>query len=86
MLLRYQAQADRLYRRAVEDFERLKKLRPESPNEAIYTFEPPPPEPYRPPQPAERCEAEGTTLTPDPRPLIPFPPDTIKTFPHTDHP
>jgi hypothetical protein len=35
LLLRYQAQAERLYRRAIEDFERLKKLRAELPNEAI---------------------------------------------------
>jgi len=31
--LRYQAQSERLYRRAVEDFERVKKLRSELPNE-----------------------------------------------------
>jgi hypothetical protein len=35
LLLRYQAQADRQYRRAVEDFERLKRLRKEIPNEPI---------------------------------------------------
>jgi hypothetical protein len=35
LMLRYQAQAERLYRRAVEDFERLKALRPEMPNEPI---------------------------------------------------
>ncbi len=34
LCLRYQAQAERQYRRAVEEFERLKKLRPELPNEA----------------------------------------------------
>ena len=33
LFLRYQAQAERHYRRAIEDFERLKALRPESPNE-----------------------------------------------------
>jgi hypothetical protein len=35
LFLRYQAQAERLYRRAVEEFERLKKLRPELPNQPI---------------------------------------------------
>jgi hypothetical protein len=33
LFLRYQAQTERLYRRAVEDFERLKALRSELPNE-----------------------------------------------------
>jgi hypothetical protein len=35
LFLRYQAQTERLYRRAVEDFERIRKLRPELPNEPI---------------------------------------------------
>ena len=35
LMLRYQAHAERQYRRAVEEFERLKKLRPEMPNEPI---------------------------------------------------
>jgi hypothetical protein len=35
LFLRYQAQAERQYRRALEDFERLKALRPELPNEEI---------------------------------------------------
>jgi hypothetical protein len=39
LLLRYQVQADREYRRAVEDFERLKSLRPEFPNEPIWQEE-----------------------------------------------
>ena len=34
LFVRYQAQMERLYRRAVEEFERLKKLRAELPNEA----------------------------------------------------
>jgi len=40
LLLRYQAQAEREYRRAIEDFERLKALRPEFPNEPIWQEEP----------------------------------------------
>ena len=39
LLLRYQVQADREYRRAVEDFERLKALRPNMPNEPIWQQE-----------------------------------------------
>jgi hypothetical protein len=35
LMLRYQAHAERQYRRALEEFERLKKLRPEMPNEPI---------------------------------------------------
>jgi hypothetical protein len=35
LFLRYQAQAERHYRRAVDDFDRIKSLRPEIPNEPI---------------------------------------------------
>jgi hypothetical protein len=40
MFLRYQAQTERLFRRAVEEFERLKALRAELPNERIVDSEP----------------------------------------------
>jgi hypothetical protein len=40
LLLRYKAQAERHYRRAVEEFERLRALRHELPNEAIIEFQP----------------------------------------------
>ena len=45
LFLRYQAQTERLYRRAIEEFERLKSLRPELPrqdlpNEAIFDPQP----------------------------------------------
>jgi hypothetical protein len=40
LFMRYQAQAERLYRRAVEEFERLKALRPELPNEPILETQP----------------------------------------------
>jgi len=40
LFLRYQAQAERNYRRALEEFDRLKKLRPELPNEPIIEAEP----------------------------------------------
>jgi hypothetical protein len=39
LLLRYQAQAEREYRRALEDFERLKALREQMPNEPIWQEE-----------------------------------------------
>jgi uncharacterized protein YqhQ len=42
LFLRYQAQAERHYRRAIEEFERLKALRPELPNEPIFEPEPEP--------------------------------------------
>jgi hypothetical protein len=50
IFLRYQAQTERLYRRAIEDFDRLKGLRPELPNEPQNE---PINEPIAPPQPQE---------------------------------
>src|SRR6266481_633608 len=43
LFLRYQAQAERHYRRAVEEFERLRALRPKIPNETLITGHRPPP-------------------------------------------
>jgi hypothetical protein len=40
LCLRYQAQTERHYRRAVEEFDRLKALRAEIPNEAISEAQP----------------------------------------------
>ena len=40
LFLRYQAQAERHYRRAVEEFERLRALRANLPNEAILEAQP----------------------------------------------
>ncbi len=40
LMLRYKAQAERLYRRAVAEFDRLKALRAELPNEAILEVQP----------------------------------------------
>lgn len=57
LIMRYQALADRQYRRAIEDFERLHRLRAELPNEPIYTFQPPPPLPLN-PSPNEPISAE----------------------------
>jgi hypothetical protein len=44
LALRYQAQAERHYRRAVEEFDRLKALRPELPNEPGFDPQPEPTE------------------------------------------
>ena len=44
LCMRYSAQADRQYRRAIEDFDRLKALRPELPNETSMTVAPVTPE------------------------------------------
>src|ERR1019366_1858683 len=53
LFLRYQAQTERLYRRAIEDFNRLKALRHELPNEPILDTQP---------------EANETVNTPEPNP------------------
>jgi hypothetical protein len=52
LFLRYQAQSERLYRRALEEFLRLQALRPATP-EASSPPEPPPNEPKSLPQPEE---------------------------------
>jgi len=58
LLVRYKAQAERLYRRAVEDFNRLKALRHELPNEAISDLQPEENEPdYMPP--SEPVSSQG---------------------------
>lgn len=62
LMLRYQAHAERLYRRALEEFERLKKLRTEMPNEPISEA----------PFPGELKRNEVVT-PPDPQPPIPDP-------------
>ena len=51
LVLRYQVQAERQYRRAVEEFERLKALRPEMPNEPILDTQPEDNDPLLPPRP-----------------------------------
>jgi hypothetical protein len=40
LLLRHKVRTDRLYRHAVEEFDRLKRLRPEFPNEPILEVQP----------------------------------------------
>ena len=61
LFLRYQAQTERLYRRAIEEFDRLKALRHELPNEPISDTQP---------------EANETVNTPQPNPANPaYPPN-----------
>src|ERR1019366_3163 len=54
LFLRYQAQSERLYRRAIEEFNRLKALRHELPNEPILDTQPEETEPVNPPQPTPK--------------------------------
>ena len=56
LFLRYQAQTERLYRRAIEEFERLKALRHELPNEPVTDTQP---------------EANEIVNTPEPNPANP---------------
>ena len=56
LFIRYQTQAERQYRRAIEEFERLKALRPELPNEPILDAQPEVEEPLA-PQPNEPISA-----------------------------
>src|ERR1019366_1498680 len=51
LFLRYQAQSERLYRRAIEKFNRLKALRHELPNEPILDTQPEETETVNPPEP-----------------------------------
>src|ERR1039457_5041984 len=69
LFLRYQAQTERLYRRAIEEFNRLKALRHELPNEPIKhphpeankTVSPPHPTPPNPPNPSPAGNLPGQT-------------------------
>jgi hypothetical protein len=64
LFLRYQAQAERQYRRAVEEYERVKKLRPELPNDPILADD----------LPAEPEENTATPSSPEPIPNEPISP------------
>jgi hypothetical protein len=82
LFLRYQAQAERHYRRAIEEFKRLKNLRKELPNQLAGGPQPDPPHPQ--PQPKPQPAAAATPIrsvlphpptpplpaTPSPRPLV----------------
>ncbi len=77
LFLRYQAQTERLYRRAIEEFDRLKALRAELPNEPILEAEPEPAQPLE-PRPSEPVPPPDTPiLTPDDlAAILAQPPDT----------
>ena len=72
LLLRYKVQTERLYRRAVEEFDRLKRLRPELPKEPILEVQPeenepacaPTDEPISNPQPNPEPPAAAVGQTP----------------------
>jgi hypothetical protein len=63
LMLRYQANAERQYRRAVEEFERLKALRPELPIQDL------PIEPILETEPAQTEPVAGPPTNPNPDPL-----------------
>ena len=83
LFLRYQAQSERLYRRAIEEFNRLKALRHELPNEPMVEVQPeatettctpdqtnptPPAKPAAPPHPPEHYGPDGELRFPYDRP------------------
>ena len=76
LFLRYQAQAERLYRRAVEEFDRLKALRHELPNEPVSALQPEENAPAYtqsasnpfPPSPPPSLPAPQPPIIPAPRP------------------
>jgi hypothetical protein len=80
LFLRYQAQTERLYRRAIEEFNRLKALRHELPNEPVTDTQPEATETVNTPQPnpAKRSPAgnlpgQPPCFRPDGEPLLVFP-------------
>jgi hypothetical protein len=83
LFLRYQAQAERQYRRAIEEFERLKALRHELPNEPISVPQPEPEEVIPPsfesaPVGARHVRPAAVAMkqvVPSPTPPIPQSPD-----------
>ena len=74
LFLRYQAQSERNYRRAVEEFKRLKNLRKELPNQLIEDHpEPPSPQPAAAPipiRPAAHPPIPPVPVAPVPQPLV----------------
>jgi hypothetical protein len=66
LFLRYQAQSERMYRRAIEEFERLKRLRRDLPNEPISDIQPHPGE--------TTCATEPATPPAPERPAPPLHP------------
>ena len=88
LFLRYQAQTERLYRRAIEDFERLKALRHELPNEPIVEAQPEPNETTCTPGQTNPIAAASPPLPPHPLPHPPehYGPDGELRFPFDSPP
>jgi hypothetical protein len=74
LFLRYQAQTERLYRRAVEEFERLRALRDEFPNEPIAEPEPEETKPVPPPDTNPSPPSNPAQPPPQNQPAAPAPP------------
>jgi len=72
LFLRYQAQAERNYRRAIEEFDRLKALRDELPNEPVSEPEPEPAQPLT--DPPDEPVSPPANPAPAVPLLIPTPP------------
>jgi len=81
LAIRYQAQAERHYRRAVEEFERLKALRPDLPDEPVFDPQPEPEEslepmtrePISPPSPATGPAGSRLSELPGAEAPVPLP-------------
>lgn len=76
LLLRYQAQAERMFRRAIEEFNRLKALREDLPNEPAEAPQPESPQQCNENETnpiAPEPDPDGRRHTPGPRPLPPSP-------------
>ena len=86
LFLRYQAQAERQYRRALEEFERLKALQNELPNEPISDDQPqentePAPSTANPHEPSPEPVPQSLNPIAAPQPPIPLPSSIVR---HTD--
>jgi hypothetical protein len=77
LFLRYQAQAERQYRRAIEDFDRLKSLRHELPNEPNYDPQPLQPQQTEPTSPADPVDETDPIPPESPNPT----PETVADSP-----
>ena len=86
--LRFQAQAERLYRRATEDFDRLRKLRDQIPPEKYETPNEPNIEPIPAPQPEENTSPPISTpiSKSENEPIADRIPATPKRLPRTEPP
>jgi hypothetical protein len=71
LFLRYKVQTEREYRRAIEEFERLKALRNELPNGPIVEGQPEPNETPCDALPMDPIPPRDLFLTPQPRPPAP---------------